>query len=75
MGFSRKGAEAVLNYSKQFSDDLEPEHGGVMDVILEKFTYTHPTNVFRYDLATSIEGHRGGMYQDAVRFPISTIWT
>ena len=75
MGFSKKGAEAALNYSKQFSDTLEPEHGGVMDVILEKFTYTNPTNVCRYDLEISKVGNRGAMYQDALRFPVSTLWT
>jgi hypothetical protein len=75
MGFSKKGAESALKFSREFSDDLEPEHGGVMDVILEKFTYTHPANVCRYELESSIPGHRGAMYQDAVRFPVSTVWT
>jgi hypothetical protein len=69
IGFSKKGAEAILNFSKEFSDDLEPEHGGVMDVILEKFTYTHPANVCRYDLESYIPGHRGVVYQDRNRFP------
>jgi hypothetical protein len=74
MGFSRKGAEAVLNFSREFSDDLEPEDGGVIDVILEKFTYTHPTNVCRYELEHT-PGHRGMLFQDRNRFPVSTLWT
>jgi len=75
MGFSKKGAEALLNYSREFSDTLEPEYGGVTDVILERFTWGHPANVCRYDLESCIPGHRGVFFQDRSRFPISTLWT
>lgn len=69
MGFSKKGAEAALKYSKEFSDDLDPEYGGAIDVILEKFTYRHPANVCRYDLESYIPDHRGVFFQDRNRFP------
>lgn len=69
MGFSKKGAQAVLNFSKEFSDDLEPEYGGAIDMILEKFTCTHPANVCGYELESYIPGHKGVVYQDRNRFP------
>jgi len=83
MGFSRKGAEAVLNFSKELGDTqpnadalarahcspLAPEGVWCWDVIIEKFTETHPANICRYDLESYIPGHKGVFFQDRTVFP------
>lgn len=64
IGLSKKGAEALLTFSRGFDERY-------MDVILEHFSKLHPANVVRYDLESYIRGHRGIIYQDRKRFPSS----
>jgi hypothetical protein len=66
IGLSKTGAEALLKFSHNFKELC-------MDVILSKFSETHPAMVVRHDLESYIEGHRGILYQDRRRFP-SGIW-
>lgn len=62
IGLSKKGAETLLNFSKNSSDEM------YMDVILENFSKIYPANICRYDLESYIPGHKGVFYQDRKRF-------
>jgi len=63
-GLSKKGAAKLLACSV-----LDEER--YMDVILEKFSISHPAHVVRYDLQANVR-HMGVFFQDRARFP-STI--
>ena len=65
IGISKKGAKELLTFAK-----LVPKQK-YMDVCLEMFSLIHPTFVVRYDLESSISGHRGIFFQDRSRFPSS----
>jgi hypothetical protein len=61
-GISKSGAKLLLNFSKQFELDK------YMDMILEDFSLIYPANVVRYDLSSTIWGHRGVIFQDRTKF-------
>jgi hypothetical protein len=65
IGLSKKGAEALLQFSSESTEIY-------MDIIVEQFSKIYPANIVRYDLESYINGHRGIVYQDRMRFP-STI--
>jgi len=62
IGLSKKGAVELLNFSKKSNEKY-------MDVILEQFSLLYPANVVRYDLSSYIQGHKGIIFQDRVKFP------
>ena len=62
IGISRKGVEKILEFA---SIDTEK----YMDVIFDKFSRKYHTICLRYDLESSIPGHRGIFFQDRERFP------
>lgn len=62
IGLSKKGAEALLHFSKESNERI-------MDVIVSYFSVIHPANVVRYDLESYIAGHRGIIYQHRQIFP------
>jgi hypothetical protein len=62
IGFSKKGVEEFLEFSKTTDQRY-------MDVILEQFTLKYPANIVRYDLESYIPGHRGIIFQDRAKFP------
>lgn len=61
-GISKNGAKILLEFSKQFELDK------YMDMILEDFSVLYPANVVRYDLCSTIWGHRGVIFQDRTKF-------
>jgi GR25 family glycosyltransferase involved in LPS biosynthesis len=61
-GISKNGAKKLLEFSKQFELDK------YMDMILEDFSVLYPANVVRYDLCSTIWGHRGIIFQDRTKF-------
>ena len=61
LGLSKDVAQELLNYAKK----SEQRH---MDMILEEFTLINPANVYRYDLESSMDGHRGMFFQDRTQF-------
>lgn len=61
-GISKIGAKKLLDFSKQFALDK------YMDMILEDFSVIYPANVVRYDLSSTIWGHRGVIFQDRTKF-------
>lgn len=64
IGISKKGVEKILEFA---SIDTER----YMDVILGKFSRKYPAICLRYDLESSISGHRGIFFQDREKFPTS----
>lgn len=62
VGFSKKGAKIFLEFSKASKERY-------MDVILEQFLLKYPANIIRYDLESYIQGHRGILFQDRIKFP------
>jgi hypothetical protein len=66
IGLSKKGAEKLLEFSKERNDER------YMDKILDHFSLIYPANCVRYDLESYILGHKGIIFQDRQRFP-STI--
>jgi hypothetical protein len=65
IGVSKRGCALLLQMARHSSERY-------MDVIVEALSVLHPANVCRYDLESSVPGHRGIFYQDRARFP-STI--
>lgn len=61
-GISKYGAKLLLDFSKQFDQDT------YMDMILEEFSVIYPANVVRYDICSTICGHRGIIFQDRTKF-------
>jgi hypothetical protein len=66
IGLSSTGAQELLEFAKK-----SPQR--YMDMILDAFTTVYPANVFRYDLESYIQGHRGMFFQDRNRFPSNLI--
>jgi FkbM family methyltransferase len=62
VGFSKSGASAFLDFSKDSTEHY-------MDIILEQFSLIYPANIIRYDLESHITGHIGILFQDRDRFP------
>jgi hypothetical protein len=63
IGLSREGARDLLQFSKKY-EEME-----YMDMILELYSLEHPANIVRHDLESSVEGHRGIIFQDREMFP------
>jgi hypothetical protein len=66
IGLSKNGARELLNFSKSSQQIY-------MDVILEEFSVLYPANIVRYDLSSYILGHKGIIFQDRNRFPITIL--
>jgi hypothetical protein len=62
LGISKIGANKLLEFAKRFELDI------YMDMILEEFSVLYPANVVRYDLCSTIFGHRGIIFQDRTKF-------
>jgi hypothetical protein len=62
VAFSKEGINKLLLFIENMSDCIHS------DVILEKFTELYPAYVIRYDLESSIKGHRGLFFQDRTKF-------
>ena len=58
------GAIELLEFSKNTNERF-------MDLILSNFSEIYSANVVRYDLESSIKGHRGIIFQDRNKFPTS----
>lgn len=66
-----RGAHAVAfskNGIKQFNQFIK--HFSILfyDILLELYTLSHPANVVRCDLSSTLEGHLGILFQDREKF-------